>query len=895
MRLCDHFVVVLCQLIESRLNSCSVNSSMCEGPRHGHRERISAEDGLDNQDQDEVSHSLLYLVGWKISRSFVSRNVGANIYFSAMFHGPIADWLTGFARRILNRNEQCDWFTAFFVDGRRILESSNLENSTIGFIFEIWISKRCPKLCEVTPGERCVPYRFCWVWRPVQIVLKSSEKGAHKEFTLRSQGEENRRLKARIVSVPDCTNRKLFFSFTREQVKLATMSKGPSSNMNLPSTSKLPTPTDYMKQKTEDQVQMAPVPTKKRTRRNHNPEKVPKENVEEVGGDGPDAEAEASDSKGDGDQVDNHGEEQAEEITENQEITETPKENNESVPTVDEMMRRQSGGNFETNVTTVGGNSWAKIAEMDLDDIAENNIFNEPDVTDDETVLEMFGINDALKNKIAQLLEDGVLPLEVDDDTDVTIDEKDFVDLRNQRKTTSTRFTLIADNENEAFAAEKPSQDIVDELLFLSTGLGLPVEIIAQKPTLINKDFKEKRVAGQIFPTGLKQKWELQVTSWIDLNLSIVCGKKSFQFGTGSDKWKIYTPGAYKDEEKSFYAQGICPDPTITNVQIAKQLIKQGYDILQGARGVKDSPSNGRFEATKSGSKYFFLKTEIAKKSEDEYHKIQIGVWSDNRKKVVPMSFSVREKMDKSKKENNENVTKAKKCIACGNGEEKCSGHLEILCSWKDVNIQDWIKKKKELFEEITPFVKNATVTHDVPVSEAENKVKKYLKVVRDDLDKERKIRIRNFLAHNVKNEVQKSRLGEGKTLDDGGFITATKKKDQKSRILKRTIQKPYPLSDFRIVASYTGSFGNKDRIIATIYRWPTRNYEGSRVKALTGNLSVKQLSELVTKAGAKDNKSMTAVAKVEAIQDEERRKEAYAKWLDDHVQALESSICTEQ
>ena len=131
--------------------------------------------------------------------------------------------------------------------------------------------------------------------------------------------------------------------------------------------------------------------------------------------------------------------------------------------------------------------------------------------------------------------------------------------------------------------------------------------------------------------------------------------------------------------------------------------------------------------------------------------------------------------------------------------------------------------------------------------------------------------------------------------MDDGGFIKATKKKPEKNRVLGRTIQKPYTLSDFKIVASYTGSFGNKERIIATIYKWPTRNHDGSRVKALAADLSAKQLSELVTKAGAKENKSRPAVEKVEAMPDEEKRKEAYAKWLDDHVQALESSICVQE
>ena len=60
-------------------------------------------------------------------------------------------------------------------------------------------------------------------------------------------------------------------------------------------------------------------------------------------------------------------------------------------------------------------------------------------------------------------------------------------------------------------------------------------------------------------------------------------------------------------------------------------------------------------------------------------------------------------------------------------------------------------------------------------------------------------------------------------------------------------------------------------------------------------DLTLRQLSELVTKCGAKENKSSTAVAKVEALQDNLKRKEAYAKWIDEHVQALEMTICIQE
>lgn len=246
----------------------------------------------------------------------------------------------------------------------------------------------------------------------------------------------------------------------------------------------------------------------------------------------------------------------------------------------------------------------------------------------------------------------------------------------------------------------------------------------------------------------------------------------------------------------------------------------------------------------------------MEKKDNDEYHKIHIAVWSDNRKAKVQMCFSVREKSEKCKKEANENAAKPKKCIACGNGEDKCTGYLGTNCSWREVIIAEWLQKKKTLFDAVTPFVKGATIVQAAPVNEAEQKVKKYLTKVKGDNDQERKIRIRNFLAHNVQNEVQRQKLGEGKSIDDAGYVQVSKKKTEKQRVLKRTIHKPYTISDFKNVASYAGGFAIKDRIVATLYRWPSKQHEGSRVKTLMANLSLKQLSELVAKCGAKDNRT---------------------------------------
>ena len=795
-----------------------------------------------------------------------------------MFCGSASHWSKGFARLFLNPIEHSDWSAVFLVEKRRVLEYSKDEKASTGLFFGDLVPEKCPYLVSKNrPEEQFVSNSVCWVFEPVQQKSKSVKRGAHDRILWCITGEDLKRPnagfgKCQIWTLSEIINRLLSSTDLRWEMTKTTPSDKKAATSS--SSSKLPVPESFLKAKetAKPKELHSAKKVKRQWKKTRSVKQRPKVEKSEESQEKPNSEDSWSETE--------------EEM--NNEIEDNP---------IDKVVEEVGGALAATNILQTGEDEpigmtadWAEVAK----DANDGPIFDDDDDIDvDETVLERFGVNEALKNKIAQLIESEVLPLEVDEFTDMTIEEKDFVELRKKNKTTTTRFTLVANAEKD-FIAERPSQDIVDELLFLATGLGLPIEIIAQKPALINKDAKERRVNGAIFPTGLKQKWELQVSSWVDLNLNIVCGKRSFDFGSGKDKWKVFVPGAYRDDEKSFYAHGICSDPTITNTQIAKQLMKQGYEILQGAKGVKDSPNQGNFGA-KSGGKYFFLKTEMEKKSEDEYHKIHIAVWSENRKAKVQISFSVREKSDKSKKEATETATKPKRCVACGNGEDKCSGHLGTNCSWKDVIISEWFAKKKALFEGITPFVKGATFVQAAPVNEAEQKVKKYMSRVEQDDDQERQIRIRHFLAHNVKIEVQKEKLGENKSLDDAGFVKVSRQPKEKQKVLKRTFHKPYTFPDFKNVATYTGSFGNKDRIIATLYRYPSRMHEGSRVKAMMADLTLRQLSELVTKCGAKENKSTTAVAKVEALQDNLKKKEAYSKWIDEHVQALEMTICIQE
>ena len=819
------------------------------------------------QDPNEVGHSRFTLVIRKISDIFRQPGYEIIICKFTMGSGSTFDWSKGFPPRFLNPIADSDWFPVIFVENKQVLEFSVKTFSAFGLFLGDLVPRKCPiSLSKIRLGEQLVPHWVCWGLTPIHCFLEGFHKGARSNLLESEPGKWSKDLVAGLGDNPNVTiNESIICLKLPDQVW--DMPKTNTTELSVPSSSKskLPLPETFLKAMTVTK------PTVKRTRKPRNQNNLKKSPKAEKSNNSEDSWSES---------------ESLTDVMEN-------KENSEEAPNADVTNVDRAEQNVQDQEQPTGMTASWNDDDGDMD----GPIFTNKQVVDEneeESVFELFGVNEALKQKIANLIESEILPLEVDEFSNVTIDEKDFVELRKQKKTTTTRFTLVAVADDD-FEAEKPSQDIVDELLFLETGLGLPIEMIAQKPVLINKDGKERKVGGMIYPTGLKQKWELQVSTWVDLHLNIVCGKKEFKFGTGSDKWAIFAPGAYKNDEKSFYAHGVCPDPTITNVQIAKQLIRQGYEIHQGVRGVRDSPNQANFGAAKSGGKYFFLKTEMEKKENDEFNKIHIAVWSDNRKAKVQISFSVREKTDKSKKEATENTSKPKKCIACGNGEEKCTGFLGTNCSWRELIIADWIKAKKSQFETVTPFVKGATIVQEAPVNEAEQKVRKYLMKVKDDDDQQRKIRIRNFLVHNVQNEVKKQQLGEGKNIDDAGYVQVSRKKADKQRVLRRTIHKPYGTADFKNVASYTGGFGNKDKIIATLYKWPSRQHDGSRMKALMADFTLKQLSELVTKCGAKDNKSSTAVGKVEALKENLKRKEAYAAWIDEHVQALEMSICIQE
>ena len=829
-----------------------------------------------------------------------------------MFRSDTSDWLRSVSRRFLNLTGQSDWPIRFLVDDHWLFEiCGNFEK----LVFEVRtfdkglspaarVARERPFPSVQPSGRHLCPNSYTSIEHNLRLISAFQRTGeigkGPSEGTTRFQKNTN---------VSFIFSLKIWPMRTPVSYKVNKPNLRRTSSRNM--SSKIPQPAAFMQNATPEEGKTEGSKGSKTRKQIKQEEKVArqremaKKKLQEEQAAEAEAEPDLKDLSDDGSE-DDHNEtvkEQGDDQPEN------PAVNNDGIQTlnqgddrlVDEVPNPepigQTGGATQTEdamTAETGENTerWRlmKSALKDWTDDLEND--QEPDLVGEEpSVLEQFGVNESLKLKIAALINDEVLNYETEEDPTITIEEENFQFLRKRNKTSTTRFTLVA-NCREDFKAERPSQDIVDEFLYLSTGLSLPFEIIAQKPSLTNKDGKSRMVGKFLFPEGLKQRWELQVVTWTDLNLNMVCGKKIFHFGRASDQWIVYLPGAPKPEEKSFYAQGICKDPTISNLQIAKQLIKQGYDIVQGTKGVKDSPAQSNFEASKSGSKYFFLKTEIMKKPDGEYNKIHIGVWSDNLKKMVQISFSVRDRNERSKTEAKE--VAPKRCKACGNGPEVCTGHNEVLCSWRDINIREWMAVKQEKLQAVKPFVKNATIVQQPTVAGAEFKVRRYLTRIKKDTDEERGTRIRSFLAHNVNIAAKRDKLGEGKQLDDGGYIKVARKPEAKKVELRRTVVKPFKVSDFKVVANYVGAFGNKDKIIATIYRWPTRDHEGKREKALEADLSLGQLKELVEKTGAKENKHATLVAKVETFK-EEKRKEYYAKWIDEHIQRLEDTICEPQ
>ena len=842
-----------------------------------------------NQDSKKVGHVLLESLASRENQVFPGARECKNLNDCAMFCGSAGDWLKGFARFSNFELGPCDWSKRFLVEDHSRNFGFDFQTFWIGdfqgFIFHIGGKIRVFITSKGFSGGAIDCYPKVIDKSPlVGVKAKVSAVGATTHF-VRETGRISKGLLPQTWEIRTELTRNLYFSVSgRVSVLLPDL---PSSSLDTSMITRngrksgLPvaTPSAFVKKaaaatpKTNKQIkrevkkliqQELARSTLKAKRKEQAKTVVHSESEEDFTGFNMSSEEVVVNS-----QAGNSKEADAREIE----------------PSIDDAIKTMS---FADALTRDKDGMTADWGDPEVNQQVPVTVEeSEEEQDEEESVLQMFGVGDTLKFRIAALLDDKVLTMEVDDDTEVTIEDKDLQIVKDLNKTTITRFMLKAVCDEE-FMAERPTQDIVDDFLFFSDGLGLPPEMVPQKAVLLNKDGKEKTVNGKTYPTGQKQLWELQVTTWMELNLNMVCGKKRFSLGSGKDRWTIYTPGEFKNEEPSYYAFGVCKDPTITNVQIARQLKSQGYEIHQDLKGVKDSPKQS-FDTSKSGGKYFFLKTEITKKEDGEYNKINIAVYSNNLKRKVQITFTVRDKREKSKKEAQEE--QAKKCRACGNEKEKCTGVEEVHCSWKDVNLIEWVAKKKEQFKEIKPFVKNAVVTPPTATTGAEFKVKRYLTKLSEDTNEERVIRIRSLLAHNVKMEAERRRDGAKKNMDEVGFIKVERKNGQQ-RVLKRTIHKPFKMADFRNVANFTGQFGNKDKIIATLYKWPTRNYEGSRIKALTAELQLRQLAELVTKCGAKENKSSTAIEKVESLQDDEKKKVTYASWIDAHVQALETMIC---
>ena len=531
------------------------------------------------------------------------------------------------------------------------------------------------------------------------------------------------------------------------------------------------------------------------------------------------------------------------------------------------------------------------LDEMSSD---EEDMFADSDEALNEKVLfDQFGLNLEQKQRIFTLLATNVLVLSPDIGNEPQISAEDLSTVMEMKKTYTIRLRFENIGANEYEEAARPGNDVIEEFLFLEEGLGIPAECLAQTYGVFNLDSKPRTVQDQegkdvVFENGLSQFWEVKLVTWIPLHLELLVGKKKFGFGTGRDKWRILLPGGKKekDDTPTFYCRGICEDPTIKNEDIASKLTDLAFDVQGGRRGVKTSGGPG--SKLQSNGRYFFSKTQFQKNSEGNYEKIRIGIYSRSLKKVVKISFAI---MDEDMRKEAENKV-VNKCFACGQTDPKCSGTDGRYCSWKEVSIDDH-KAKLEKLNKLNSMVVGATAVAPEKAMDEQKMLEdtvKYMRRLEKDNDEERVWRIRTFAAHTMKVEAEKAKKGK-KEMDEDGFTEVGK---AKARKLKFTLHQPFQFNVIKMISKYDNNLANKDRLIATIYRWPSKDHDFDRKKALLNDLNPGQIHDLALKAGIIASKAKDVIDEMEKIVDKKAKAERLVQWMDNYVTANEATICKE-
>ena len=518
----------------------------------------------------------------------------------------------------------------------------------------------------------------------------------------------------------------------------------------------------------------------------------------------------------------------------------------------------------------------------------EDNVVEQNDVAeiDKKAVADQFNLTLDQKGKIATLLQTGVLVVEPKLQADSTITAETMEKVRSTKKhyTTRIRFENIGVGKDEK--AARPGDDVIDEFLYLEEGLGLPVELMAQSYAAFDMDKKGREAENVFYKDGLSQFWEIKISTWVPLNLQLVCGKKEFRVGSGKDLWKVKLPGAPKEEEEVLYCHGICSDSTISNQAIQRAIEKLQINVQGGNNGVKDSTiqtaRNG--EPMQTGRKYFFTNSKFLKKEDGTYDKLRVGIYSKVNRKEVQISFNIRDK--KMREEAEKQVVD--KCKACGKSPPDCTGADGVKCTWKDVGIKEFEEKLRRLGKLNSIVTGGVQVAPKQKTDDVSEQIIKYMTRIKDDSDEERAWRIKRLAAATL--DVEAERLqGSKKSMDGEGF-TKVGKSGPKAR--RFTIHQPFDMRLMRQMADYSGGFNNKDRLIASIYRWPSTKYENNRAKALVATLNVVQMRDLVARVGVLDTKTPEEVGFMDGMGDDKARAEKLAKWLHEFVEANEDKIC---
>ena len=234
-------------------------------------------------------------------------------------------------------------------------------------------------------------------------------------------------------------------------------------------------------------------------------------------------------------------------------------------------------------------------------------------------------------------------------------------------------------------AALAPFKYQIDDFVSSEQFLGLPPEVIAAIG-VTNKDNTQRLVGNQIFPKGLNQKFELTITSHVELNMQLLYGDDQVMtFGHGKAKWEAILPG--RRMWNRYIAKGYVTDLGLPNKIIANAMVKAGYVIQNNMVYTQKLSTDGGSIAGHNVAMHYryCYPLEVKEIKDGEFAKMEVEVHS-RKKGPLKLLFTVEERAAEADVE--------RKCRVCF--REDCTGVDQAVCDYTGQNVEQHVKQMED-------------------------------------------------------------------------------------------------------------------------------------------------------------------------------------------------------